>query len=66
VRFFFAVNIFLWFVLCVGWLGYAGMAGIADPVSVRVGLILAVTAVLLTAQGVIRWRRRRRAARVSA
>jgi hypothetical protein len=65
LRVFFAFNIFLWGVLFLGWLVYVGLMGLADPVSVRVGFILAVTAALLTVQGVIRWRRRRRV-RVSA
>jgi len=65
VRFFFALNIFLWWVVLVAWGGYVGVMGLADEVSLQVGYILALTAVLLCAQGVIRWRRRR-TARVSA
>jgi len=65
VRFFFALNIFLWCVLLVAWVGYVGIMGLADDVSLQVGFILALTAVLLSAQGAIRWRRRR-TARVSA
>jgi hypothetical protein len=65
LRYFFAGNLFLWCVLFVGWVPYLDMRGVADPVSVHVGVILAVTAVLLTAQGILRWRRRQ-AARVSA
>lgn len=65
MRFFFAFNIILWFVLFAGWLGYIALAGAGDPVSGQVGLILGVTAVLLTMQGLIRARRSRRV-RVSA
>jgi len=65
VRFFFALNIFLWWVVLVAWGGYVGVMGLADEVSLQVGFILALTAVLLCAQGVIRWRRRQ-TARVSA
>jgi hypothetical protein len=65
VRFFFAFNIFLWCVVLVAWAGYVAVMGMADVVSLQVGFILALTAVLLAAQGVIRWRRRR-TARVSA
>ena len=65
MRVFFACNIFLWCVLFLVWLAYVGLMGLADPVSGRVGFILAITAGLLTVQGVIRWRRHRRV-RVSA
>ena len=65
MRFFFALNIFLWCALLVAWGGYVGIMGLADAVSLQVGFILALTAVLLSAQGAIRWRRRR-TARVSA
>ena len=65
MRFFFGLNIFLWCVLLVAWAGYVGIMGVADEVSLQVGFILALTAVLLCSQGVIRWRRRR-PARVSA
>ena len=65
MRFFFALNIFLWWVVLVAWGGYVGVMGLADEVSLQVGFILALTAVLLCAQGVIRWRRRQ-TARVSA
>jgi len=65
VRSIFALNIFLWCVLLVAWGGYIRNAGLADAVSLQVGFILAITAVLLSAQGAIRWRRRR-TARVSA
>ena len=61
MRIFFAVNIFLWCVLFLGWVPYVAIAGISDPVSVQVGFILAITAGLLLAQGMIRWRRHRRA-----
>jgi hypothetical protein len=60
VRVFFAVNIYLWFVLFVAWITYSAMIGIADPASTQVGLILAVTAVLLVIQGLLRYRRFRR------
>jgi hypothetical protein len=65
LRVFFAFNLLLWCVLFLGWLGYVALMGLADPVSVRVGFVLAITAALLTVQGVIRWRRHRRV-RVSA
>ena len=65
MRFFFALNIFLWCVVLVAWGGYVGVMGLADEASLQVGFILALTAVLLCAQGVIRWRRRQ-TARVSA
>jgi len=65
MRFFFALDIFLWCVLLVAWGGYVGIMGVADEVSLHVGFILALTAVLLCSQGFIRWRRRR-TARVSA
>jgi hypothetical protein len=64
LRVLFAVNLLLWCVLFVAWVPYVGMRSAGDPVSVQVGCILAVTAVLLAVQGVIRWRRYR-AARVS-
>jgi hypothetical protein len=60
VRVFFAVNIYLWFVLFVAWITYNGLMGIGDRASAQVALILAVTAVLLTIQGFLRYRRFRR------
>lgn len=65
MRVLFFINVSFWWGLLIGWLAYVGIAGMADPVSVQVEWILAATAVLLTAQGIIRWRRRR-AIRVSA
>jgi len=65
MRFFFGLNIVLWCVLFVAWGGYVGIMGVADEVSLQVGFILALTAVLLCSQGLIRWRRRW-TARVSA
>jgi hypothetical protein len=65
MRLFFFFNLFLWCVLFAAWLPYVSAMGATDPVSVQVGCILGLTALLLTAQGVIRWRRHR-AARVSA
>ena len=44
---------------------FVATMGLDNPVSLRVGLVLAVAAVLLTGQGMLRWRRFRRA-RVSA
>jgi hypothetical protein len=60
VRVFFAVNIYLWFVLFVAWITYNGLMGIGDRASTQVALILAITAVLLTIQGFLRYRRFRR------
>jgi hypothetical protein len=65
VRILFGLNLALWCALFVAWVPYARLAGATDPVSVQVACILAVTAVLLAVQGVIRWRRQR-AATVSA
>jgi hypothetical protein len=65
VRILFGLNLVLWCVLFFAWVPYVGMKSVGDPVSVQVGWILAVTAVLLAVQGAIRWRRYR-AARVSA
>ncbi|HET7421136.1 MAG TPA: hypothetical protein VFL27_12215 [Candidatus Dormibacteraeota bacterium] len=65
MRFLFGFNLALWGVLFIGWVPYVGLRGIGDPVSVQVGFILAVTAVLLAVQSTIRWRRRQ-AAKVSA
>jgi hypothetical protein len=65
LRVFFSLNIFLWCVLFAAWTPYVTMAGLADPVSVQVGCILGITAVLIAVQGIIRWRRHR-TVRVSA
>ena len=65
MRVFFGFNIFLWCVLFVAWVPFVATVGLEDPVSMRVGLALAVAAVLLACQGMVRWRRFRRA-RVSA
>jgi hypothetical protein len=61
----FGLNLVLWAVLFVAWVPYVGLRSIGDPVSVQVGFILAVTAVLIAVQGAIRWRRRQ-TAKVSA
>ena len=65
MRIFFGFNIFLWCVLFVLWVPFIATMGLEDPVSLRVGLVLALAAVFLTGQGMLRWRRFRRA-RVSA
>lgn len=58
LRVFFFVNIFLWCVLFTSWLGWIALMGFGGPVGFRGAFILAVTAVLLEVQGIIRWRRR--------
>ena len=60
MRVFFAVNVYLWFVLFLAWITYNGLIGIGDRASTRVALILTITAVLLIIQGVLRYRRFRR------
>jgi hypothetical protein len=60
VRVFFAINIYLWFVLFVAWVTYNGLIGIGNRASTQVALILAITAVLLTIQGFLRYRRFRK------
>ena len=65
VRVFLSLNVLLWCVLFAAWTPYAAMAGLTDPVSVQVGCILGITAVLTALQGITRWRRHRRV-RVSA
>ena len=57
MRIFFGFNIFLWCVLFVMWVPFIATMGLEDPVSVRVGLVLALAAVLLTGQGMLRRRR---------
>ncbi|HEY6875886.1 MAG TPA: hypothetical protein VI384_05960 [Candidatus Dormibacteraeota bacterium] len=53
------VNLCLWVVLFIGWIPYTALVGLADPVSVEVRWILAVTGVLMGALAVIRIRSRR-------
>lgn len=60
LRVFFGLNVLLWCVLFLEWLVWIGTQGFGGPESVRIGLILGVTAVLLETQWIIRWRRRRR------
>ncbi|TMC51442.1 MAG: hypothetical protein E6J20_16230 [Chloroflexi bacterium] len=60
MRVFTAVNLSLWVVLFVGWIGYSTLVGFGDPVSSRVMLILGLTAVLLLFLGFLRLRRRLR------
>ena len=60
VRVFTAVNLSLWVVLFVEWIGYSTRVGFGDPVSSRVMLILGLTAVLLLCLGFLRLRRRLR------
>src|SRR5947209_5737405 len=60
VRVFTAVNLSLWVVLFIEWIGYSTRVGFGDPVSSRVMLILGLTAVLLLFLGFLRLRRRLR------
>jgi len=60
VRIFFVFNICLWFVLFLAWTPYTSMMGLADPTSMHVAFILFISAVLLTFQGYLRYRRARR------
>jgi hypothetical protein len=59
VRVFFVFNICLWVVLFLASLPFVVMKGVADPTSTRVAFILSITAVLLTLQGFLRYRRLR-------
>ena len=47
MRVFSVVNLVLWFVLLIAWVPYMLQAGLADPVSVQVMVILSVTAGLM-------------------
>jgi hypothetical protein len=57
VRVFFVFNICLWVVLFLAWLPFVVMKGVADPTSTHVAFILTSTALLLTIQGFLRYRR---------
>jgi hypothetical protein len=53
------VNLSVWTVLFFAWIPYTALVGFADPVSVEVRWILAITAVLMTLLAAFRiWRRR--------
>jgi membrane associated rhomboid family serine protease len=53
------VNVCLWVVLFAAWIPYTALVGPADPASVEVRWILAVSAVLMGLLAVLRVRRRR-------
>lgn len=53
------VNLCLWAVLFLAWIPYTAVAGLADPTSVEVQLILAITAALMGVLALVRVRRRR-------
>jgi hypothetical protein len=53
------VNLSLWLALFLAWIPYTALVGFADPVSIEVRWILAVTAGLITLLVSFRiWRRR--------
>lgn len=51
------VNLCLWSVLFLAWIPYTSLVGFADPVSVEVRSILAVTAALMALLFALRLRR---------
>lgn len=54
MRVFSIVNLVLWFALLGAWIPYVTHAGLSDPVSVDVMVILAVTAGLMIFLGLYR------------